>query len=179
MTIRTIGAFIAVTVGMLGLAALGFFYAPQLLSYDEAPRTNANIPPAEAPSMQTVKAYFGNSNLNPGAMDCAAVYPVDREVAKTPQVGRAAILELLKGPRQDEKNGGYYTSLNEGVKLNSLSIKDGVARVDFGAKMEEGMGGSCRVAAVRSQVTKTLMQFPTVKSVVISVDGRTEDILQP
>ncbi len=136
-------------------------------------------PSGEAPALQTVKAFFGNSNLNPGAMDCSLVYPVVREVAKTPAVGRAALSEMLKGPSQAEKNGGYYTSINEGVEIRSLSISDGVARVDFGPRLEEAAGGSCRVAAIRAQITETLKQFPTVDSVVISIDGRTEDILQP
>ena len=34
-------------------------------------------------------------------------------------------------------------------------------------------------AAIRVQITETLEQFPTVDSVIISIDGRTEDILQP
>jgi len=35
------------------------------------------------------------------------------------------------------------------------------------------------VTAIRAQITETLKQFPTVENVVISIDGRTEDILQP
>ena len=51
--------------------------------------------------------------------------------------------------------------------------------VDFDAQLEEGMGGSCRVSAVRAQITETLLQFSEARNVVISVDGRIEDILQP
>jgi V8-like Glu-specific endopeptidase len=36
-----------------------------------------------------------------------------------------------------------------------------------------------RVTAVRAQITETLRQFDTVNNVVISVEGRTEDVLQP
>jgi len=35
------------------------------------------------------------------------------------------------------------------------------------------------VAAIRAQIRETLKQFPTVDEVIISIDGRTEDILQP
>jgi len=45
--------------------------------------------------------------------------------------------------------------------------------------LEEAVGGSCRVTAIRSQIEQTLKQFSTVQSVIISIDNRTEDILQP
>ncbi len=51
--------------------------------------------------------------------------------------------------------------------------------VDFDETLEKAVGGSCRVAAIRSQITKTLLQFPSFKKVIISINGRTEDILQP
>jgi spore germination protein GerM len=100
-------------------------------------------------------------------------------VVKTPNPARAALNELLYGLSWDEANAGYFNSINQGVKINSLNIVDGVARADFDKRMDEAMGGSCRVAAIRAQITQTLMQFPTVKSVVISVDGNSEEALQP
>jgi spore germination protein GerM len=60
-----------------------------------------------------------------------------------------------------------------------LTIEDGVAKVDFNEQLEYEVSGSCRVSAIRAQITETLKQFPTVKEVIISIDGRTEDILQP
>ncbi|PIP22172.1 MAG: hypothetical protein COX38_02115, partial [Candidatus Nealsonbacteria bacterium CG23_combo_of_CG06-09_8_20_14_all_39_25] len=46
-------------------------------------------------------------------------------------------------------------------------------------QLEFQVGGSCKVSAIRAQITQTLKQFPTVDEVVISINGRTEDILQP
>ena len=60
-----------------------------------------------------------------------------------------------------------------------IEVNDGVAKVDFSKQMEFEMGGSCRVGLIRLQVEETLKQFPEIKQVIISVDGRTEDILQP
>jgi len=45
--------------------------------------------------------------------------------------------------------------------------------------LEFQVGGSCRVAAISAQIMETLKQFPTVKDVIISINSRTEDILQP
>ncbi len=127
----------------------------------------------------SVKVYFGNSVKNPETLDCALVYPVLREIPKRPDVGRAALLELLKGPTLEEKNEGFYTSVNPGVTLEKLTITNGVGTAKFDSELERAVGGSCRVTAIRAQIEETLKQFSTVKDVIISVDGRTKDILQP
>jgi len=127
----------------------------------------------------TIKVFFGNEKKNPNVMDCRLVYPVERKIAKTTSTGRAALEELLKGPTEEEIANGYYTSINSGVKIQKLTIVNGVAKVDFDKQLEFQVGGSCRVAAINSQIVTTLKQFSSVKEVIISIDGRTEDILQP
>jgi hypothetical protein len=151
-------------------------------SGDPAKSRELQIPIKFNISTTTVKAYFGSETKNPGAIDCSLVYPVTRTIAKISQIARASLEELLKGPTDAEKNDAnkYYTLIPSGVKIKSLNIDSkGVAKVDFDSALEQGVGGSCRVSAIRSQITQTLKQFTTVKSVVISIDGRTEDILQP
>lgn len=125
-----------------------------------------------------VKAFFNNSNLDP-EFSCNKVFPVERQISKTEAVARAALEELLAGVTIQESLQGFLTSINTGVKIQSLTIANGVARVDFDEQMEFQVGGSCRVSAIRAQITQTLRQFSTVQSVVISINGRTEDILQP
>lgn len=126
-----------------------------------------------------LKIFLGSESLNPGAEDCSKVFPVERKVAKTEGVARAALEQLLQGPTAGELAEKYFTSINPGVKMNSLTIASGTATVDFDAEMGRAVGGSCRVAAIRSQITETLKQFPTVKNVVISVAGNVEEALQP
>ncbi|HQK63893.1 MAG TPA: GerMN domain-containing protein, partial [Candidatus Staskawiczbacteria bacterium] len=113
---------------------------------------------------------------------CNKVFEVKRTIPKTEGVARAAIEELLKGPTQQEIKSGYYTSINSGVKLNDISIQKTnppSALVDFDDKLEFQVGGSCKVGAIRAQITQTLKQFPSIEDVIISINGRTEDILQP
>jgi len=123
----------------------------------------------------TVAVYFnfGSSEI------CEDVMPVYRYVRPTQAVARAAIEELLKGLTAEDKQKNYLTSIPEGVKIQALTIEKGIAKVDFSKELELGVGGSCRVFAIRSQIENTLKQFNTVKKVIISIDGRTEDILQP
>lgn len=123
-----------------------------------------------------VKAYFGKEG---NTETCKEVFPLERRVGKTEAVARAAIDELLRGLTDAEKESGYFTSINEGVKVNKLTIADGTAKIDFDETLEKGIGGSCKVTFIREQINKTLMQFSTVKKVIISINGRTEDILQP
>ncbi|MFA5358988.1 MAG: GerMN domain-containing protein [Patescibacteria group bacterium] len=125
-----------------------------------------------------VKVYFGNNQFDPQVL-CNKVFAVNRQVVKTVATARVALDQLLSGPTTEEFNIGYFTSLNPGVKIQKLEIANGVASVDFDKSLEQGVGGSCRVAAIRAQITETLMQFPTIDKVVISINGRVEDILQP
>ena len=125
-----------------------------------------------------VNAYFNNNNLDP-QISCNKVFPVQRQIAKTQTVAMAAVSELLKGPSDAKKSQGYYTNINPGVKIQKMTIENGVAKADFDETLETAVGGSCRVSAIRVQITETLKQFPTVQSVIISINGRTEDILQP
>lgn len=130
------------------------------------------------PETIKIKAYFNNSKLDP-EVSCNKVFPVEREIPKTQSVGMAALQELLAGPNESEKAQGFFTSINPGVTIQKLTIGNGEAYVDFNDALDSGIGGSCRVAAIRAEITETLKQFPTVKKVIISINNRTEDILQP
>ncbi len=134
--------------------------------------------PAPAPEAQTVKAYFLNNRFDP-EITCTKVFPVTRTIEKTVSVGRAALEELFKGPTSAEKSDGYFTNINPGVTIQELKIENGIATIGLNTQLEFQVGGSCRVAAIRAQITQTLKQFPTITSVIISVDGRVEDVLQP
>jgi len=125
-----------------------------------------------------VKVYFAKDKIT--SKNCTTVFPVDRVVEKTTAVARVALSELLKGPTEQEKKSGYSTSINPGVEIQKLFIdENGIAWVDFNNKINDQVGGSCMVSVIKSQIIFTLLQFPTIKNVVISVDGKTEDVLQP
>ena len=124
-----------------------------------------------------IKTYFSNNKLDP-AVTCTEVFPVEREIFKTQEIGFVAVFELLRGPLSN-KTKDYFTSIPKGTVLNSLIIRDGTAYADFNHVLEINSGGSCHAQAIKSQITETLKQFSSVKNVIISVNGRTEDILQP
>jgi len=125
-----------------------------------------------------IRIFFSNNNLDK-AITCEKAFPVERQVARTTAIARAALEELLKGPSQGELAQGFYTSINPNVKIQKLTIEGGTAKVDFDETLEKNMGGSCRASVIRTQIAETLKQFSTVKNVIISINGRIEDILQP
>ena len=149
-----------------------------LIENDDSFELPVRFEASEQTDLMTIKVFFNNSNLDP-EFSCFKVFPVNRQIPKTQAVARAAIEELLKGPTTNEKSAGYFTSLPSNVKIQSLSIENGVAKIDFSKELEQGVGGSCRVSAIRAQITETLKQFETVNEVIISIDSQVEDILQP
>lgn len=129
-----------------------------------------------APRSRAVRVFFNSSRL--GGDSCEAVWPVPRAVDATGSGVRAALTALLAGPTAAERDRGFLTNIPEGVTVRSLRLEEGTAHVDFDRSLDRA-AGSCRVLAIRAQVERTLLQFPTVDDVVISVGGETEAALQP
>jgi germination protein M len=130
---------------------------------------SASAPPSQSPPEGTtvVRAYFYFESV-PGS---SGLVPILREVPATKAVATAAIAALLEGPTSDE-SGAMSSAIPAGTRLLGLTINDGVATVDLSREFESG-GGSASATVRLGQVVYTLTQFPTVKSVVFEVDGRT------
>jgi spore germination protein GerM len=131
----------------------------------------------ENPNNLDVKIYFGNTVFDP-ENSCNKVFFANRSIVKTQAVAKATLEELLKGPSVAEKKQGYFSSIPQGSKLNSIKIENGTAYADFNELTESG-GGSCSMAERISEINSTLKQFSSVKNVVISINGRMGDIFQP
>lgn len=145
---------------------------------DGSPLDEITIPVVLGDKNLKVASYFGKKPES--GDDCQKVFPLYRLIAKTESIGGRALTILLSGLlTEKEKAAGYFSSLPEGAKLISLNIKNGTAYADFDGGLDEKIGGSCRVSAIRSQIESTLKQFSSVKKVVISVNGETESALQP
>lgn len=136
-----------------------------------------DVPVVFSKGKTKIQVYFGKYSEDSSMNACTNMVQVTRYVQKTQAIGQAALEELLNGPSDSEKNSGLFTSIPEGVVVKSLKIENGTATVDFNGKMNAG--GSCRVLAIRTQIEKTLKQFPSVSNVIISVDGNVDEALQP
>lgn len=172
---------IALIFFALGIFAVTFSFGWFISTVDVEPI------PTVAPEYSTIKVFFSNAYEDPGTLNCGITYPTTREISRLTinwesrlgELAYLALRELLKGPTEAEKSLGFFTSINADSNIKTIAIEDGVARVDFNDRFNEGVAGSCKVEAIRSQVTETLKQFPEIKDVIISVDGNSEEILQP
>lgn len=148
------------------------------LAATSTPSATAVLP---APAMLDATLYFPNADLGSNE-DCGKVFPVHRLIADT--VNDSPYLELLKGPTPEEKKRGYATLIPEDVKILSISQRLVAAGrqilIDFSPQMSRA-AGSCRVAAIRAQIEQTAKAIDpkTPAEVVISVNGETDEALQP
>jgi spore germination protein GerM len=129
---------------------------------------------AEPPSIR-LQVYFNNDRLATDPTDCAAVFPVERKVPKTPGVATAALRELFGGPLPSERAAGYrsfFSAATAGL-LESVRVQGNTAYVNLNDLRTElsGATSSCGAAEFHSQVSHTLLQFPTIKRVIYAIDG--------
>jgi len=166
-TFRFFPAILALSALVLGACAPG--------------NSQAEVNTPEESETETIVLYWLEE------MELRAVSHTLRE---TDNPAEAALESLLAGPPS-----GYRTAIptpeevaeypgrrpdwGERVRLLDLTVKDGVATANFSQEMQAYGGGSARVQAIREQITKTLLQFPTIDEVCIAVDGEVETALQP
>jgi germination protein M len=143
---------------------------PGTPSPSATPSSQDSPPPASPPAGSTiVRAYF---HLG-GDVHAEGLVAVLREVPQTQAVARAAMLELLAGPKGRElfDGAGISTAIPQGTELLGISIEGRVATVDLSDEFESG-GGSASAMMRLAQVTYTLTQFPTVDRVSFKINGR-------
>lgn len=98
-------------------------------------------------------------------------------VGKTP-LGKS-LEELLKGPDTQDINRGLLTLIPDGAKILSLSIKDGVAYINFNELFRFNSLGVEGYMAQIQQIVYTATEFDTVDSVQFTIDGAKQEYLGP
>ena len=136
--------------------------------------SSPSTPPSGEPSPSTtaetmlVRAYY----VLDGPSGVEGLVPTLRVVPKSTGVARAAMNALLDPDAVLARYSQLSTGIPSGTKLLGITIKNGVATVDFSSEFESG-GGSASAAYRLGQVTYTLTQFPTVRAILFQVEGRT------
>lgn len=128
-----------------------------------------------------VKIYFLRSDercliIELVPIECIVENNVVEKLVKT------VLEKLLKGPTEQEKERlDLWTSIPKGVKVNNVRIDKETVFIDFSEEFQSYGGGSLNVLCIRRQIEKTLKQFPSIKEVAITVEGKGEKdgILQP
>ncbi|HET8784545.1 MAG TPA: GerMN domain-containing protein [Candidatus Limnocylindrales bacterium] len=143
-----------------------------------APSVSPSTAPSDEPSPSAaaetmiVRAYY----VLRGERGVEGLVPTLRVVPKTTGVARAAMNALLDFPAADPSLRIAYTNIGtaipSGTEVLGLSVKNGVATIDLSSEFESG-GGTSSARYRLGQVVYTLTQFPTVRSVLFQVEGRT------
>ena len=124
--------------------------------------------------MTTVKVYLIALGGG-GTVGCGdAAVPIERRVAATRAPLMAAMTELLsmKDPSYGE-SGLYNTLYQANLKIERITLEDGHATIQLAGQLN--LRGECDDPRVGAQLKLTALQFPTVKDVAISINGRPLD----
>lgn len=115
-----------------------------------------------------IKVYYPDDN----GMKLIA----ETRTVETTQEGKykAAMESLLSGT----KAKGVITIIPKKTKLKSVTVKDGIATVDFSEDLVKNFaGGSTGEEMLVGSIVNTLTEFPEVKSVQILLEGKKVDSL--
>jgi len=114
-----------------------------------------------------IKVYFLKDS-------CSNPYYVERVIMASLSPTREAINELLKGPNAKEAAAGIFTSANPSERMRDIEVEQGVVYLDFYPTIVNVR--RCSVAALKSQITRTLGQWQT-GTLVITVEGEEDNPL--
>jgi hypothetical protein len=125
---------------------------------------------ASSQRKKEVQVYFWSERAST-ATNPLGVSAVTRRVSGA-EPARAALEALLRGPNASERSRGYLSLSVAEFDIGLLSIKGGTARVNFVASRKwPGWPGDMSPGRFREAVTRTLKQFPSVRRVIVSVNG--------
>lgn len=135
-------------------------------SREAKPDPAQNQPPANgAPKETPVKIilYFSDSQAD-------KLVPEEREVVRNGQpLEEIIVRELIKGPAKK----GLLKTIPESARLLSLTVKEGVAYVNFSREIQtKHWGGSAGESMTVYSVVNSLTQLERIKKVQFLVEGK-------
>jgi len=124
--------------------------------------------------LKEVKVYY--MFIGAGGTE-SKILPLKRKVSAAAPL-RQTIEELLKEPTEAERKLGYRSAGYDDMKLVSVKLKNGAARIDFSREMEKDFSdfnpGDLLTLYFEDAVIRTAKQFPAVKKVTVCVNGMDE-----
>ncbi len=126
---------------------------------------------------EKITLYFNNSKIDPTTLSCETVYPVERAFLSSQDKAKDALSALLAGPNENEVANGYFSSISKEAVLRTISIQNGVMVLDFNEKLNTG--GSCQSQSIRAQIESTARALGLANSVMVTVNGSPDGVLEP
>lgn len=100
------------------------------------------------------------------------LYGVRRKI-QSEQPVLASLRELIKGPSVREKQNGLLTAVPPGLIVRGVSMRKGVAVLDFNEALEENAFGAILLSRM-DQILYTATQFEGVGGIIVQINGRTK-----
>lgn len=127
--------------------------------------TPASLSPTSSPGTTQVTIYYlasGQSRLY--------LAPERHEVTRTQAIARAALEELVHGTAQDPDHSTPFPSA---TKINSVTISNKVATVDWSAEVLTANAGAETEKLGIQSIVYTLTEFSSIAKVRFTVEGKT------
>lgn len=182
--------FVGVVLSLLIVAALlgaGYWYAqntevapsPELPTVGSSTSTPSPEPVGAGSSLATTTAIqvfyiaLEDNGVQGKKIGCGdSVVGVPKTIPRTDAPLRAALTALLSDRRSTIGESGLVNVLaNSNLSLDSVAINNGKATVRLLGSYT--LGGVCDEPRFKAQLEETALQFPTVSSVEIFINGKT------
>ena len=123
------------------------------------------------PETREVNVYFMFIGTDGGD---SKILPLKRRVSSAAPL-LPAIAAMLEAPTEAEQKLGYVSASYGDMKIDSVKLVKGQARVDFSRVIRTDYNpGDLQTLYFEEAVTKTAKQFPAVKKVMVCVNGINE-----
>jgi hypothetical protein len=147
-----------------------------VLSPVPAVKTTPTRTPTLGAGTMRVKLYFVALNDNGVAgkkFGCNdSLVAVDRAIPTTNAPLTAALKELLSLTDQNYGQSGLYNSLYQSkLRIDSIAIVNAKATINLSGSLV--LGGVCDNPRVEAQIEQVALQFSTVKTVAVFLNGKT------
>lgn len=137
------------------------------------PEPSARVTTASRDVHSVVRLYYYNANKdrnNTNSDDAIAAVERPLPATKTPIKYTLDLLLSGKLTRQ-EKDTGFSTEFpHKGFLIRELKLENKILTIYIADPDNFSCGGSYRVEILKNQITRTAMQFPQVKKVIILPD---------
>lgn len=101
-----------------------------------------------------------------------AAITIEELLSGPPLTSQVGFTTAIPTPAEVLSHAGRTADWGHRVTLRSLTISGGLATADFSAAMQAAAGDGQRVERIREQISRTLLQFPEIYNVRITVNGQ-------
>lgn len=177
---KSTNAALRFAVCLLLVAGASRFVADAQVSPTAAKNVQTNLKRANPGARKAgreikLQLFFTNPNHPDFATTCGAGEFVERSIPATKRLADAALRLLFAGPTAEEKAKGMESLEKLGKYYLGVSIKKGVAIVNFRPGAEEPLytgGPACRQEQAHTPISKTLLKLGTIKEIRFAINGK-------